>query len=67
MKKNIGLIVWLLLFNIENSSIGANLVINGDFEAGNTGFSTGYTYTDVPQDLLPEGHYAICTDPTKSI
>jgi hypothetical protein len=43
-----------------------NLVVNGNFEAGNAGFATGYTYTDSqPNGLNPEGYYAIGTDPGK--
>ena len=29
------------------TEMGQNLVINGDFEKGNTGFTTGYTLGDV--------------------
>lgn len=37
-----------------------NLIINGDFESGNTGFSTGYTYTTIN---TTEGEYFIATNP----
>jgi len=37
-----------------------NLVINGDFESGNTGFTTGYTIGD----LSNPGGYAIGTNPS---
>jgi gliding motility-associated-like protein len=40
-----------------------NLVVNGDFEAGNTGFSSSYTYVSGPGSLVPESVYAISTDP----
>ncbi|MEI7727770.1 MAG: hypothetical protein WCK09_21875, partial [Bacteroidota bacterium] len=39
---------------------GINLVTNGDFELGNTGFTSGYTYSS---DLVPEGRYAVVADP----
>jgi len=35
-----------------------NLVVNGDFEQGNTGFSTGYLYSG-PNPLAPPGHYTV--------
>ncbi|WP_073000760.1 HYR domain-containing protein [Mariniphaga anaerophila] len=42
------------------------LVVNGDFEAGNTGFSSGYTYwPDDPNsnsELFSEGTYSVGTD-----
>jgi hypothetical protein len=40
-----------------------NLIINGDFEAGNTGFSTGYQYYNGTDFQLIEGRYAIGVDP----
>src|SRR5690606_10367686 len=44
---------------IDNNcpAIGPNLVVNGDFEDGNTGFSSGYTYTAT--DLIPEARYGV--------
>jgi len=36
-----------------------NLIVNGDFEAGNTGFTSGYTWSDC--SLMMEGLYAILT------
>jgi hypothetical protein len=46
----------------------ANLIINGNFESGNTGFSSDYTYIAVPQQWGPNGSwdpgtYAIDTNP----
>lgn len=38
-----------------------NLIVNGDFEAGNTGFTTAYTYNT---NLVPEGNYYIATNPS---
>jgi hypothetical protein len=41
----------------------ANLVTNGDFEAGNSGFTSGYTYVaPAPGALVPEGLYTVDTD-----
>ncbi|MBI1836897.1 MAG: gliding motility-associated C-terminal domain-containing protein [Flavobacteriia bacterium] len=43
----------------------SELVVNGDFEAGNTGFSSNYTYvsTTGPTALWDPGYYAIGTSP----
>ncbi len=38
---------------------GANLVVNGNFSAGNTGFATSYTYN--PTSCYVEGEYSIAT------
>ena len=41
---------------------GTEMVTNGDFEAGNTGFTTAYVYTaDVAgnSELVPEGYYGV--------
>ena len=41
-----------------------NLVVNGDFSAGNTGFTSSYTYVSSGAgELVPESVYAIVTDP----
>ena len=40
-----------------------NLVINGDFSAGNTGFSSGYIYSPPPSTILLEGYYSVDFDP----
>jgi gliding motility-associated-like protein len=37
-----------------------NLIINGDFESGNTGFTTDYVYSS-PNPLQPPGHYTVGT------
>jgi hypothetical protein len=39
--------------------VAQELVINGNFESGNSGFSTAYTYSTVANGLYPEGTYAI--------
>ena len=49
-------------FTVEyERAAGDNLVVNGDFEAGNTGFSTEYRYE--PAGSFDQGTYAILTDP----
>ncbi len=44
-----------------------NLIVNGDFSSGNTGFSTDYLYQpDLPgitTELWPEGTYSITSNP----
>lgn len=44
-----------------------NLIVNGDFEQGNVGFTTGYTYTTTSTGswgmLSQEGYYTITTSP----
>ncbi len=44
-----------------NVVVGGNLVSNGDFESGNVGFGSNYGYTTT--SLVPEGLYAITTNP----
>jgi hypothetical protein len=46
-------------------NVSVELVSNGDFSAGNTGFFTEYTYTaDIAgnTELYPEGYYAVGTN-----
>jgi len=40
--------------------VGANIIINGDFESGNAGFTSSYRSAT---DLVPEGTYAVTPDP----
>ena len=40
-----------------------NLVYNGNFSLGNTGFSSSYTYSAPPSTILYEGDYSVYTDP----
>ncbi|MEI6141847.1 MAG: T9SS type A sorting domain-containing protein, partial [Mariniphaga sp.] len=48
-------------YTITASSVsGVNLIYNGDFEAGNISFGSGYT---VGTDLVPEGRYAVVANP----
>ena len=44
--------------------VSTELVTNGDFSAGNTGFTNAYGYTTAPNGLFPEGLYAVGADPT---
>jgi hypothetical protein len=41
---------------------GADLILNGDFQAGNQDFASDFTYS--PGDLLPEYVYDIVSDPS---
>ena len=41
---------------------GTNLVTNGDFSAGNIGFSSSYTYCNTSSCLGPAAYYAVGTD-----
>lgn len=41
-----------------------NLIDNGDFEGGNSSFTTSYTYS--PGDLWPEGTYEVLDNPQSS-
>lgn len=45
--------------------VSNNLIVNGDFENGNTGFSTGYLFSQ-PNPLGGPGHYTISTAVTNS-
>lgn len=41
-----------------------NLIVNGDFESGNTGFTSDHTYVDpMANALFPEGLFTIGTNP----
>lgn len=41
--------------------LSSNLITNGDFESGNSGFTSDYIYS--PGDLWPEGVYDVLTNP----
>lgn len=45
--------------------VGGNLITNGDFEAGNTSFSSSYNYVDTTSTtaLYPEGDYTVVKIP----
>ena len=43
----------------------ANLIVNGDFSAGNTGFTSEYTYGgSTPCAICPEGTYTVANNPS---
>ena len=43
-----------------------NLVVNGDFSGGNTGFTSAYTYATGSSGLVPTSVYAITTSPSNN-
>ncbi len=50
------------VYTVTGSALsGINLVTNGDFESGNTGFSSSYTYDGA--DLYIEGKYSVVANP----
>jgi hypothetical protein len=51
----------LLMAGTAYASGGSNLVVNGDFSGGNTGFSSQYAYS--PTGLGAVAQYAIAKDP----
>jgi hypothetical protein len=55
------LMAFVVSILVTNGAIGANLIVNGDFEQGNTGFNNGYSYSS--DSLFPEGTYTISTNP----
>ena len=65
-KYSTSLTAFLVFFSISfcahsQCSITSNLVTNGNFESGNTSFSSSYGYN--PGNLNPEGKYDINTNP----
>jgi len=71
MKKVLALfaavMVALFLCAVPVAADGPNLILNGDFEAGNTGFTTDYNYVDPGNTgswtLGPPYTYTVSTDP----
>lgn len=50
-------------YTLEGRSVSfSNLVVNGNFEEGNTGFTSSYNYSPGPNGLWNEGTYAITDD-----
>ncbi|HWB62875.1 MAG TPA: PKD domain-containing protein, partial [Chitinophagales bacterium] len=45
---------------VASQSASGNLIANGDFSAGNVGFTTSYTYSS---NLQPEGYYYVGPNP----
>jgi gliding motility-associated-like protein len=50
-----------ITYYFTSQSAGTNLIVNGDFSLGNTGFTSQYTYT--PPLNVPEAEYYIGTNP----
>jgi hypothetical protein len=50
-------------FAMASAAQAANLVANGDFEGGNTGFGSDYTYVSGPGSAIPPAVYALDTSP----
>jgi gliding motility-associated-like protein len=47
-------------YYLTGYSIGGNIMFNGDFSLGNTGFTTDYLYNN---NLIPEGNYNVSPNP----
>lgn len=61
------------LFALSQPAFGqcGELVVNGDFEQGNTGFTTGHIYTPAPPGTPPtqtlgQGRYDVLSDPERT-
>lgn len=52
-------------YYLTGKHLSGNLVVNGDFEQGNTAFSTGYTYSS-PNPLAPPGNYTVAPSITNN-
>ena len=61
MKKTHSLLTALVITLPLAGAMAQNLVVNGDFEAGNTGFSNDYLYS--PNDMRGAGTYCIVDNP----
>jgi gliding motility-associated-like protein len=46
------------------SASGPQMVTNGDFSGGNTGFSSSYVYCNTPNCITSEGMYSVGNNPT---
>lgn len=51
-----------ITYYLHSETIGNNLISNGDFSAGNTGFGSDYTYTTANSTVV--GVYAINSNPS---
>lgn len=49
-----------ITYYLTTKSTGKNLIVNGDFSQGNTGFTSGYVYT--PANNTTEGQYNVGTN-----
>lgn len=61
MKTCLHLLVAFALSLPMAGAMAQNLVVNGDFEAGNTGFSNDYLYA--PLDMVSAGTYCVVANP----
>ncbi len=52
-----------VLYNTTTVSTAKELVVNGNFELGNVGFTTEYTYVPNPSLGIASGKYAVDVDP----
>ena len=59
MRRYFCLLVLVSSTFVNPSLASADLVVNGDFEAGNTGFTSGYVYVTLPNLINTEGEYTI--------
>ncbi len=50
-------------YKLKAESVSDNLIVNGDFEAGNVGFTSEMTYTNTPTGNLPMGYYTVTDVP----
>ncbi len=57
------LMAFVFLAFITSKACGANLIVNGSFEQGYTGFSTTYSYVTSGTIIDTQGRFAITTDP----
>ncbi|MBP7050223.1 MAG: hypothetical protein KBE65_04340 [Phycisphaerae bacterium] len=57
---------WISLASIVlcAGTVDGGIIYNGDFELGNSGFTTGYTYS--PGDVFDERTYTVDTNPANS-
>lgn len=49
------------ILTVRAADLNNNLIVNGDFEGGNFGFTSDYIYN--PGDLVPEGMYDVLDNP----
>ncbi len=66
-RRNSILLASVIITLLMTSGLRANLIYNGDFELGNTGFSSAYTYAVPAYDALwPEAYYTVYTNTNAS-
>jgi hypothetical protein len=63
-KLGLALAAMATLFTASAANAAGNLIVNGDFSAGNTGFTSDYTYVaPTANAMYPEGLYTIWNNP----